>query len=146
MGFMEHDGDLQRFSRPQGFMDRWIVGGPTFRSLSIVLDLLSPVLGLVRCTCTLRSRNRRDVRCARGRMPNRIWIQRNAWEGPAWQNHAAESQSTWFSQRPSDRCFSLFSFFLASPTCRFAGRIYREIQKSVSLILAFVIFAVVQFL
>lgn len=81
---MGHDGDLQRFSRPWLFMDRWIGRerpcSARFRSFSIFFPPVSYAAEL--CTCT------HDHQRGSSDAPNasRIRVGWNAWEGPACQD------------------------------------------------------------
>ena len=78
---MGHDGDLQRFSRPWLFMDRWIGRerpcSARFRSFSIFF----PPVSAPAPTITSADRQMRSRPSA-----NRIRVERNAWEGPACQD------------------------------------------------------------
>lgn len=95
---MGHDGDLQRFSRPWLFMDRWIGRerpcSARFRSFSIFFPPVSAMpVSAPAPTITSADRQMRPRPSA-----NRIRVERNAWEGPACQDVPLNRNRLWLNR------------------------------------------------
>lgn len=102
---MGHDGDLQRFSRPWLFMDRWIGRerpcSARFRSFSIFFPPVSAMpVSAPAPTITSADRQMRPRPSA-----NRIRVERNAWEGPACQDVPLNRNRLWLNRSAPDRLF-----------------------------------------